>query len=216
MSNNRTMVSPLRTWADLLRRVGDVPADRIRLHPFPATVQDVIEIHEREGRLCELIEGVLLEKPVGIVESRLAVFLGGLLNAFIVPRNLGMVTGEAGTMELMPGLLRIPDVAFTKWDRLPGRRSPTDPIPLLVPNLAVEVLSRGNTPREMTAKRQDYFTAGVQLVWEIDPVARTVTVFTSPTQVTTLDLADTLDGGVVLPGFILPLQHLFGELDRQG
>jgi hypothetical protein len=28
--------------------------------------------------------------------------------------------------------------------------------------------------------------------------------------------ADTLDGGVVLPGFTLPLRDPFGELDRQG
>ena len=54
------------------------------------------------------------------------------------------------------------------------------------------------------------------LVWEIAPDARTVVVYTSPNQFTTLGPADALDGGGVLPGFTLPLQALFGELDRHG
>jgi Uma2 family endonuclease len=212
------MSTTIRTLADFLARVGGVPPDRIRFRPSPgtATVQDVITVHEKEGKLCELVEGVLLEKTLGLKESWLGGFLLSLLNSFVIPRNLGIVTGEAGTVELMPDLVRIPDVAYISWDRMPGRRLPTDPIPRLAPNLAVEVLSRSNTPGEMAAKRQDYFSAGVQLVWEIDPVARSVTVYTSLTKATTLGASDTLDGGVVLPGFTLPLHQLFGELDRQG
>jgi Uma2 family endonuclease len=68
----------------------------------------------------------------------------------------------------------------------------------------------------MLVKRQDYFSVGVELVWEIDPEKRTVIVYTSPTQSTTLGANDTLDGGSVLPGFALPVAHLFAELDRQG
>lgn len=173
-------------------------------------------MERREGKLFELVEGVLLEKAVGFIQSGLAGFLLGVLNAFVIPRNLGIVTGADGTVELMAGLVRIPDVAFTRWDRLPGRRYPTAPIPRLAPNLAVEVLSRSNTPGEMAVKRQDYFTAGVELVWEIDPGARTVAVYTSVTQVTTLTPTHTLDGGFLLPGFTLPLQELFAELDRHG
>jgi Uma2 family endonuclease len=208
----------IKTLADLLDRLGGVRPDRIRFHPFPgtATIQDVIDVQQREGKLCELVEGVLLEKAEGYNESSLAVFLCGLLNAFVIPRNLGIVTGSDGTVELVADLVRIPDAAFTSWDRLPGRRRLTSPVPLLAPNLAVEVLSRTNTPGEMAAKRQDYFAAGVQLVWEIDPRARTVVVYTSPTQSTTLGPTDTLDGDVVLPGFTLPVQELFAELDRQG
>jgi Uma2 family endonuclease len=209
---------PIRTLADLLARLGGVPLDRIRFRPSPgtATVQDVIAILDHEGMICELIEGVLVEKAMGLKESTLAGFLLTLLNTFIIPRNLGLVTGEGGTMELAADLVRIPDVAFISWDRLPGRRIPSAPVPRLAPNLAVEVLSRSNTPGEMKAKRQDYFAAGVELVWEIDPEKRTVAVYTSPTTATTLGPADTLDGGPVLPGFTLPLADLFAQLDRQG
>lgn len=208
----------IKTLADLLKRLGDIPLDRIRFRPFPgtATVQDVVEIQEKEGRLCELVEGVLLEKTVGFSESNLAGFLLGLLNAFVIPRNEGIVTGSDGTVELMADLIRIPDVAFTRWDRFPNRRRPTVPVPRVAPNLAVEVLSRSNTPGEMKAKRYDYFSAHVELVWEIDPEKRTVTVYTSVDDSVTLSENDTLDGGKVLPGFTLPLKQLFAELDRMG
>lgn len=207
----------IKTLADLLQRLGDVPLDRILFEPYPgtATLQDVLDVEQREGKLCELVAGVLVEKTMGYSESQLAGFLLGLLNAFVIPRNLGIVTAPDGTVELMADLVRIPDVAFTRWERMPGRRRPTAPIPRLVPNLAIEVLSRSNTPGEMTVKRQDYFTAGVDIVWEIDPAARTVAVYTATTAPTVLRVGDTLSGGTVLPGFALPVAELFAELDRQ-
>jgi Uma2 family endonuclease len=208
----------MRTMADVLKRLGGVPLDRIRFHPPPGTasIQDVIDIEAREGKLCELIEGVLVEKIMGFTEGQLALWIGTLLNQFVQPRNLGIVTGADSTVELIPDLVRIPDVAFTSWDRIPGRRRPMQPVPRLVPDLAVEVLSTSNTPGEMAAKRTDYFNAGVSMVWEVDPDARTVTVYLSLTLTHTLTVTDTLDGQPVLSGFRLPLADLFGELDRQG
>lgn len=218
MANVLTRSTSIRTLADLLERLGGVPLDRIRFHPYPgtATKQDVIDIDAHEDRLCELIEGVLVEKTMGLKESLLASFLGSLLINFVIPRNLGIVTGADGTVELMPDLVRIPDVAFTNWDRIPGGKCPEDPIPLLAPNLAVEVLSRSNTQGEMKAKRGEYFGAGVELVWEIDPEDRTVAVYVSQKKAKVLRAGDILDGGKVLPGFTLAVQALFAELDRQG
>lgn len=211
-------VSPIRTLADLVDRLGGVPLDRVRFvpHPGTATKDDVTEIQEREGKSCELMEGVLLEKAVGFNESNLGLVVAEYLNLFIRRRNLGIVTGSDGTMELLPNIVRIPDVAFISWDRLPGRRRPTQPVPAVVPDLAVEVLSRSNTPGEMSVKREQYFQAGVRLVWEIDPVSRTVVVYTKPDKGRTLTEADTLDGGDVLPGFTLPVRDVFAELDRHG
>jgi Uma2 family endonuclease len=116
----------------------------------------------------------------------------------------------------MPDLVRIPDVAFTAWDRMPGRRRPTAPIPRLAPNVAIEVLSASNRPGEMAVKRQDYFAAGVDQVWEVDPDARQLSVYTTPTDCRILGAGDVLDGGTVLPGFRLALADLFGDLDRHG
>lgn len=208
----------LETLADLMAYLGHIDLQRIRLHPAPgtATEQDVVTIHQREKRLCELVEGVLVEKAMGFQEACLAIALGSMLRAFVRPRNLGLISGADGMMRLASGLVRIPDLAFISWDRLPNRRMPTVPIPALAPDLAVEVLSAGNTLDEMARKRDDYFTAGVRLVWIVDPVARTVAVYTSPDDVTVLTATAVLNGGEVLPGFTLSLQDLFAELDLQG
>lgn len=205
--------------ADLVQRLGGIPLDRIRLRPPPgtATEADVIAAMEApRKRLCELIDGVLVEKAMGYTESVLATYLIVQLDAFVRPRNLGLVTAPDGTVRLWAGRVRMPDVAFTSWDRMPGRRRPPEPVPGLAPDLAVEILSRSNTPGEMRLKRQDYFAAGVRLVWEIDPQPRTADVYTDVDVVAHLTEADTLDGAEVLPGFVLPLRELFAELDRQG
>jgi len=203
----------------LLEQLGGIAPDRVRFRPAPgmATEKDVLEIrHSPERRLCELVDGVLVEKAMGFRESFLAIALAAILLNFVRPRNLGLVTGADGTMRLTSGLVRIPDVAFISWDRLPNRRVPTEPIPDVAPDLAVEVLSAGNTPGEMARKRQEYFSSGVQVVWQVDPNIRTVEVYTTPDQVTVLYEAQTLEGGTVLPGFVLPLQELFAELDQHG
>jgi Uma2 family endonuclease len=208
----------MQSLADLMERLGNVPSHRIRLHPplGTATVKDVVRIREKEDRLCELVEGVLVEKTMGLEESMLAVFLGTLLDAFVRPQNRGIILGADGAMRILMDLVRIPDVAFVAWDRFPERRLPKVPIPLVVPNLAVEVLSKSNTRKEMAIKRREYFNAGVELVWEIDPKKRTVTVYTSVKDITVLTIDDTLDGGTVLPGFELSINDLFAELDRHG
>lgn len=211
-------LAKFRTFADVMKRVGNVPAERIRLQPTPgtATVADVTRILDKEGAICELVDGILLEKTVGMLESLLAFYLAKILDAFVRPKNLGIVLGPDGTIQIQLKLVRIPDVAFISWDRFPGRRLPDDAVPLVVPNLAAEVLSKSNTKREMNIKREEYFKAGVELVWEVDPRKRTVVVYTSLTDPITLGIDDTLDGGTVLPGFELPLKDLFAELDRQG
>jgi Uma2 family endonuclease len=214
-----SIVAPLitSTWTatDLANHFGPIPLSRIRFIPFPgtATEQDVLDVQQREHHLCELVNGVLVEKAMGLRESFLAIFLASALRGFVTPRKLGAVTGEAGLLRLAPGLVRIPDVSFFSWNRFPNRQIPSEPIPDIVPDLAVEVLSPSNTKEEMTRKLHDYFTAGCQLVWFVDPVARIVTVYTSPDQATVLNEDQTLDGGNVLPGFSLPLRQLFAELD---
>lgn len=216
MATSIPTASEFLTVADLLDRLGNVPPQRVRLHPVPgtATVQDVIDVAAREKRLCELVEGTLVEKGMGYRESLLAGLLVTFLNEFVRPQNLGLVTGESGMMQIFGGLVRIPDVAYVSWDRIPNGRVPEEPVPELVPDLAVEVLSESNTEAEMCRKRREYFEAGVRLVWEIDPRSRTATVWTGQEERIVLDENGTLEGGEVLAGFELPLADLFAELDR--
>jgi Uma2 family endonuclease len=202
-----------RTVAELLHRLGDIPPERVRLRPTPgeATERDLLG---PDGRLCELVDGILVEKTMGAVESMLTIELAMLLAAFVKQHRLGIVLGPDGMVRLMPGLVRLPDIAFISWERLPGKRAPTTPILNLAPDLAVEVLSKGNTRAEMKRKLCEYFEAGVRVVWLIDPRTRTALVHTSPKASTKLDEGQALDGGDVLPGFALPLAELFECLDR--
>jgi Uma2 family endonuclease len=203
------------TLRDLLDRLGNIPPERIRLHPAPgtATEADVLARPHGEKRLCELVDGVLVEKAMGFYESVVAGVLIHLLQGFLDSQPLGVVSGPDGTLRLIPGLVRIPDVAFLSWDRFPNRELPAEPVPDLAPDLAVEVLSEGNTEPEMERKLHEYFDAGVRLVWYLDPATRTARVYTSPNDVRMLGEDETLDGGAVLPGFHLTLREL---LERAG
>jgi Uma2 family endonuclease len=202
------------TVAGLLDHLGHVAPERIRLDPAPgrATEKDVLRIHDREDRLYELIDGVLVEKVMGMTEACLAAELGRLLGNFVAEHGLGFVAGADGTIRLLPGLVRIPDLSFTSWQRVGRREYPREPIPDLAPDLVVEVLSEGNTAAEMARKLKDYFVAGVRLVWFVDPLRRSVRVHTAPDQSQLLTEDQTLTGGEVLPGFEVPLGQLFAAV----
>lgn len=204
------------TLADLLEHLGGISPQRIRLRPAPGKARErhVLEIHEREDRLYELVEGVLVEKVMGFSESYLAIELGRLLGNFIAEHDLGIVVGADGALRLMQGLVRIPDLSFISWEHFPERRLPIEALPDLTPDLAVEILSEGNTQGEMERKLRDYFFSGTRLVWYIDPQRRTVRVYTSPDQSDELSERQTLDGGSVLPGFSLPLAQFFARLPQ--
>jgi Uma2 family endonuclease len=208
----------LETFADLLRRLGDIPPDRIRLSPPPgqATEKDVLAAMEApRKRLCELVDGVLVEKPMGLRESALATALSGPLDAFADKHDLGFVTGADGALRLMPGLVRIPDVSFIAWEKVPSHEVPEEPIPDLVPDLAVEVISKGNTPQEMGRKIAEYFRVGVRMVWTVYPKTKTAEIYASPTNVRKVARTGALDGGEVVPGFRLPLKRLFGRIKQK-
>ncbi|MGO9466557.1 MAG: Uma2 family endonuclease [Isosphaeraceae bacterium] len=216
-----TIAAPeIKTLADLMRRRGGIPLERIWFHPAPgrATEKDVIEVEARENRLCELVDGTLVEKAMGFDESRLAVKLSHLVQSYLDQHDLGICIGADGMMRIAPGLVRIPDLSFISWDRLPGRESPREPIPDLAPDLAVEVLSEGNTRAEMARKVREYFEAGVTLVWLIDPRKRTARVISTVEKSVLIRAHQSLDGGAVLPGFSLLLSDLLdrGRRPRQG
>lgn len=205
------------TVAELLRKLGDIPAERVLLDPAPgtATEKDVLDVEQREGRICELIDGVLVEKAMGFEESFLAMWLGHHLNLFLAKNKLGIITGPDGALRLMPGLVRIPDISFLSWDHLPNRKIPRKPIPDLYPDLAVEVLSRKNTKAEIDRKLQEYFRSGTRLAWVVDPRKRNVRVYTAAEQFRLVGEDQSLDGGDVLPGLELPLRELFGQLEEE-
>jgi Uma2 family endonuclease len=201
------------TLADLLRRLGNVPADRVRLRPPPgtATEEDVIRNNESPFRtaVCELVEGTLVEKPVGWEESEIAGIIITALNIFVRPRKFGHVLAPDGMLRLVPGLMRAPDVSFIARGRLKRYKRGGERYPSIGADLAVEVVSRSNTKAEIARKLVEYFAAGTRLAWVVDPKTETVRVHQSPRKSVVLKVGDVLDGGEVIPGLRIPVRDLF-------
>lgn len=211
-------IANLATVADLLERLGDIPPHRVRMKPYPgtATEQDVIAAEAApDKRLCELIDGTLVEKDMGQYESRLAIVLAYFIETYLSTHDLGVCFGEAAMLRIVPGRVRLPDVSFVSWDKLPNHELPAEPIATLVPDLAVEVLSASNTRREMENKRREYFRGGARLVWEIDPGTQSARVYTDPDAFQEIGPEGILNGDDVLPDFALPLQRLFARAGRR-
>ncbi|MBI2193550.1 MAG: Uma2 family endonuclease [Planctomycetes bacterium] len=217
MNSSALLASTDETLDDLMERLGSVPLSRIRLSPPPgtATERDVIAVHDRTDRLCELVDGVLVEKPMGFYESRLAAALIEILGQYLSSHDMGIVLSSDGMVRLSPGLVRIPDVSFLAWNHFPNRELPSEAIPALAPDLAVEILSAGNTDAEMTRKLREYFEAGVRMVWYLHPKTRVVEVFRGLDQRIVVAESGVLDGGEVLPGFSLRLNDWFAKAGRQ-
>jgi Uma2 family endonuclease len=201
---------------DLLERLGGISPARVRLKPLPglATEKHLLALNERKTSLYELVDGVLVEKVLGLLEGGLAAELVQLLGRFLHGKDLGALIGSNGPYRLMRGLVRLPDISFASWDKFPGGMLPVEPIPDLAPDLAIEILSAGNTRKEMNRKVREYFLAGTQLVWLVDPAKRTVSVYTAPDQSETLDEGDVLGGGDVLPGLQLPVRDIFARVPK--
>jgi Uma2 family endonuclease len=179
-----------------------------------ATEADALEALDGDDkRLVELIDGELVEKPMGFREGFLASWLATCLTNFAMSRKLGIVAGADGLVRVAPNQLRLPDIAYYPWTTPGFPAAVTSSIGPTAPALAVEVLSDSNTVAEMDRKRIDFFAAGTRLFWIVDAVERTVAVYTSPTEFVLLTGTGILDGGAVLPGFALALPELFGYLD---
>ncbi len=164
-----------------------------------------------DGFRYELVRGELKRmSPTGDEHGEVTMRLASPLYQYVTLKNLGKVyAAETGfKLESDPDTVRAPDIAFVSMERIQaagriqGYRGGA-------PDLAVEVLSPGNTKREMAEKVKDYFAAGARLVWIVNPKLKTVTVYRSLTDIRTLTEKDTLDGGEVIPGFQYSITELF-------
>ncbi len=163
---------------------------------------------------CEIIDGVRVELPPMSADSAVfATYLTYEINAVSVPAGVGAAHAEVMfQLPLSQDRRRRPDVAFVPYSRWPRRR----PVPRqaaweVLPDLCVEVISPTDRAEDVRGKTDEYFRAGVRLVWVVYPNLELVDVYESAGQCRTLRRADALDGGVVLPGFRVELATLFPE-----
>ena len=161
---------------------------------------------------AELVKGEIIpQMPTGhehgFIESLIVYFL----TRFIRKRNLGrVVTGEVGIyVERDPDTVRAADVAFISHDRYAQVQSAgfLD----IAPELVVEIMSPSNTWSEVHEKLAEYFAAGVNIMWVVDPRLQQIHVFRALDDVSLLTKEDTLTGEGVLPGFELALSELFAN-----
>ena len=166
-----------------------------------------------QGVRGELVRGVLHETmPTGQEHGEIVMNLGFELGMFVRPRRLGRLTGsDAGVwLERDPDTVREPDVAFFSVEKVP----PGVQVPgysETVPDLVAEIVSPGDSRREVRDKARMWLSHGVRLVWVVHPDSRTVDVYPADRPVSTLAEDAFLDGADVLPGFSCPVSAVFGE-----
>lgn len=201
--------------AEWLHALGDVPLERIVFDPWPgtATEADLLRPAEHDRQPCELIDGTLVTKPAGRVETDVVSSLSRRLARHAERSWSGIVFRSGGLFKTAGHRVRSPDAVFLSLSRLPHGRVAPDPVITLVPDLVFEVVSATTTGQELAIKLHEYFQAGTRLGWVADPRGRTVAVYRAAGEpVVVLDESGTLDGEQVLPGFALPVAELFRNL----
>ena len=159
---------------------------------------------------CELIRGQLvMMTPAGGEHARLTTRVALRVGNYVEQRRLGLVyAGDPGfIIERDPDTVRAPDVAFIAADR--AAEMHTRRFMSGVPDLAVEVVSPDDRPKEVIAKAKQWIAAGCKLVWVVDPSPKTISVYRPDGSTQLLYEADELHGDAVLPGFVINVADIF-------
>ena len=161
-----------------------------------------------EGRF-ELVKGELFTmSPSGEEHGAITVRITVRLGEFVAAHKLGIVYGaETGfKLESDPDTVLAPDVAFISREKVKklSKGYRTGP-----PDLAVEVISPGDSQRRIEQKTLRWLRGGASVVWNIDPNSRTVTVHRLNSEPRLLVERDDLTDDDLLPGFRLPISQIF-------
>jgi Uma2 family endonuclease len=164
-----------------------------------------------DGNRYELVKGELIQmSPTGHEHGIVALHIAAALHDFIKAHNLGAsYAAETGFLIAQnPDTVRAPDAAYVRKDRLEAA-GPIKSFWVGAPDLVVEVVSPGDTVREVEEKVAEWLAAGTLMVWIISPRLRTVTSYRSLTEIVTFTEKDTLEADDVLPGFRIDVRELF-------
>ncbi len=164
-----------------------------------------------DGYRYELVKGELIRMaPTGHKHGIVTMRIAGPLYRYVKNNNLGEVYGaESGFLISQdPDTVRAPDVAFVRRERI-ERAGDVRSYWIGPPDLAVEVVSPGDTVDEVEDKVSEWLEAGTEAVWVVSPKLHTVTVYRSLTEVVALTDKDTLGGGDVVPGFEIKVAEIF-------
>ena len=167
------------------------------------TLEDFLE-SDLEG--YEYMKGVLIPMPPTSGEhGEISSNVQWYLYSHVRENQLGRVYTSDTGFRIGERVL-MPDIAFVSSARLPDDRRKAFSIP---PDLAAEIVSPTDIQYRVIEKAFTYLDAGTRLVWVIEPVAKTVTVYRSKTDIKTLTCEDTLTGEDVVEGFSCQVAQLF-------
>lgn len=164
-----------------------------------------------DGFRYELVQGELRRMtPAGNVHGRVAMNFGVALGGYVKAHDLGTVfAAETGFMlSSNPDTVRAPDVAFVSRARVEAVGEVEGFWPE-APDLAVEVISPGDSYSEVEEKVFAWLDAGTRMVVIVNPRQHSATVYESPSNITALAEADVLVGGDVVSGFELAVRAIF-------
>jgi Uma2 family endonuclease len=185
---------------------------RMVVHERLYTADDLLALPHDQKRY-QLVEGQLIEmSPTGETHGRLTAHLLILLGVYVSQHRIGRVYGAETGFKVAenPDTVYGIDLAFVSNARTQKR----DNYFIGAPDLAIEVVSPGNTQTEMHEKVQKLFEAGARLVWIVYPKSRVVYVYSEPDVITVVHEADVVDGGEVVPGFAVKVADVFAVLDE--
>jgi Uma2 family endonuclease len=181
----------------------------VSIGPGLMTVEDLWKLPDDNLR-HELVRGELRTGPLaGFEHGIISSAVGALLFEYTRSPKLGKVVIAAGFISARePDTVRVPDLGFVSQLRLDQIGIPKQFFPG-APDLAVEVVSPSDTLEELEEKVDDFFAAGTQLVWVVNPRRRSVTVHRPGPRVSILKEPDQLTGEDVVPGFACTVSELF-------
>lgn len=174
------------------------------------TAEELLNMPD-DGFRYELIKGELIKmSPAGHKHGRIAATFTSLLDQHVRANQLGAVyAAETGfLLSSEPDTVLAPDVAFIRRERLEEVGEVEGYWPG-APDLAVEVVSPGDTYTEVEEKALDWLAGGSSVVLVLNPRKRTVTVYKSVTEITILDENSVLDLSHVVANFQIPVKALF-------
>lgn len=176
------------------------------------TAEDLWKL-PKDGKRHELVRGeIRTMAPAGFEHGSIGIRMATLLANHVGQRKLGIVVGpDTGfTLSHDPDVVRSPDVAFVSQSQIRQVGVPKQYFPG-APDLAVEVLSPGDTVDDVEEKVNDLLAAGTKLVWVVNPRRRTVTVYYPGPRIAVLREGDQLQGEDVIPGFACGVGDLFSK-----
>jgi len=168
----------------------------------------------QDGHRYEIVNGELIDMGnSGALHGNLAIILSSALFGVVNTQKLGALFDSSTAFKMKNGNKRSPDISFFAKERLQGMTELPTGFLEGAPDLAVEILSPGNTVEETEAKITEYFDNGARLVWVISPTQHYILVYRSAQEPDRLlKTIDALDGEEVIPGFTLPVADLFQQL----